>query len=193
MLTLDDNHKYHLDGKIFPGPSVTEVIKASGFMGWLPEDKYYLDRGTYVHQAIALYLKGQLDEGSLSEGVRPFVESAIEYITVTGYKAEHVELSLHDPIYIYCGTLDALPLRDWKNGGREYWHSLQIGAYFNLARANGLSPEFPVSVHLSDKGKYPKVEPYRMQDLREAQKVFFSALCVYQTRKNHGLIKEKAL
>lgn len=191
MLTLSEGHIYLLNGKPFPGPSVTEVIKAAGFMGYLPEDQYYRDRGSYVHEAIALYLKGQLDFGSLSEGIKPFVDSAIEYITVTGYKAEHVELSLYDPVYMYCGTLDTLPLKDWKCGGKSYWHSLQISSYYNLAVINKLSPEIPVNVHLSDKGKLPKTEPYKMQDIRAAQKVFLSALCVYQARKNNRLIKEK--
>jgi len=192
QLKLDEeNHLYYLNGELFSGPSVTTVISASGLMGYLPDDIYYLNRGKFVHEAIALYLKGRLEESSLSEGIKPFVDSAIEYITVTGYRAEHVELSLFDPVYLYCGTLDALPLRDWKSGGKSYWHSLQISAYYNLAVTNNLKPELPLNVHLNDKGKLPKVEPYRIQEIREAQKVFLSALCVYQARKNHGLLKKE--
>lgn len=192
MLTLDAEHIYRLDGEVFPGPSVTEVIKAAGFMGYLPEDQYYLDRGTYVHEAIALYLKGQLDFGSLSEGIKPFVDSAIEYITITGYKAEHVELSLYDPVYMYCGTIDTLPLRDWKNSHHQPWHSIQISSYYNLALVNDLKPELPCTVHLSDKGKMAKAEPYTAARIYDDRKTFFSALHCYQWRKNNGLIKEKA-
>lgn len=191
MLTLTENHVYLLDDQPFSGPSVTEVIKACGFMGYLPDDQYYRDRGSYVHEAIAMYLKGTLDESSLSEGIKPFVDSAIQYIEDTGFKAEHIELSLHDPVYMYCGTVDTLPLRDWKTGGKEYWHSLQIAAYYNLAVTNKLFPELPLNVHLSDKGKRSKVEPYKVQDIRAAQKVFLSALCVYQARKNNGLLKKE--
>lgn len=191
MLKLTEEHIYLLNGQPFPGPSTTEVIKAADFMGWLPEDQYYLDRGQFVHEAVALYLKGQLNESSLSEGVKPFVDSAIEYITATGYKAEHVELSLYDPIYMYCGTVDALPLRDWKNSNNQPWHSIQIAAYYNLAVVNGLKPELPCTVHLSGKGKMAKAEPYTSAQILADKKTFFAALLCYQWRKQNNLIKEK--
>lgn len=191
-LTLTENHIYMLDGQTFNGPSVTQVLKACGFYGWTPDDAYYLDRGTFTHEAIALYLKGSLDESTLAEGIKPFVESAILYIEASGYKADHVELPLMDNIYGFCGCVDALPLRDWKNGGPCYSTTVQIATYFNLAMNNGLTPELPLSVHLSGKGKMATVEPYSMQTIREEYKTFLSALHVYQKRKHHGLLpKEK--
>lgn len=171
---------------------MTEVIKSAGLMGYLPEDQYFLDRGSYVHEAIAMYLKGTLDETALAEGIKPFVDSAIEYITVTGYKAREIELPLYDPIYKYCGTIDALPLRDWKTGGKSFWHSAQIVAYSELCKANNIDSGIPLNVHLSDKGKMPKVEPYTLIQLRDAKRTFFAALYLYQVRKNNGLLtKEK--
>lgn len=191
-LVLTDGHQYLLNGVPFNGPSVTEVLNKMNMMGYLPNDQYFLDRGTYVHEAIALYLRGQLDESSLSEGIRPFVDSAIEYITATGYKATHIELPLHDPIYQYCGTLDALPLRDWKNSSNQAWHSIQLAAYYHLAVVNNLKPEIPCSIHLSDKGKLPKVEPYKLEKIYADKKIFLAALACYQWRRTNKLIKEKA-
>jgi hypothetical protein len=172
-------------------PSVTEIIKAEGFMGWLPEDQYYLDRGAFVHEAIALYFKGTLDMESLAEGIKPFVDSAIEYITFTGYKPEHAELSLCSPMYKYCGTLDAWPLLDWKTGGKSHWHVLQMAAYFNLGMENiqDAPSHIPVNVHLSDKGKMPKCEPYKLIELMDAKRTFLSALNCYQWKKSKGVIK----
>ena len=164
-------------------------------MGWLPDDKYYLDRGTFVHQAISMYLSGTLDESSLSEGVKPFVDSAIEYITVSGYKPKHVELSLHSPLFRYCGTLDAWPLLDWKTGGKEAWHVIQMSAYFFLAHENEITSfpmPMPLNVHLKNDGKLPKSEPYTLAQLLEAKKIFLSAIACYQWRKQHKLIKEKS-
>jgi len=190
MLTLNDKHEYILDGKPFNGPSVTTVLKATGFYGWMPEDVYYRDRGSFVHEAIAMYLRGTLDESSLSEGVRPFVDSAIEYIQATGYKAEHIELPLMDDIYGYCGCVDALPLRDWKNGGPQYSTTVQISTYYHLAKQNCLGPGLPISVHLSSKGKMAKSVPYSMRTVLDEYKVFLSALHVYKARQHHGLLKE---
>src|SRR3989337_565956 len=87
-LTLDEKLVYRLNGVVIP--SVTQIIKSSGMMGWMPEDEYYRQRGQYVHDAIKMYFKGTLDIDALSEGVRPYVDSAIDYITVTGYKPDLV-------------------------------------------------------------------------------------------------------
>ena len=190
-ITLDENHVYSSGGVILDDPSVTEVISAAGLMGWSPADQYYLDRGRFVHEAIALYLKGRLDESSLSEGIRPFVDSAIEYIMTTGYKAEYIELSLHDSVYGYNGTLDALPLRDWKNSGKQSWHAVQISAYYNLAKYNCLNPMLPLTVHLNANGKTAKVETYKIRTINDSYQVFLSALHIFKWRKNKGLIKEK--
>jgi hypothetical protein len=174
-------------------PSVTEVIKASGLMGYMPEDQYFLDRGKFVHEAIAMYLNGTLDEQSLAEGIKPYVESAILYIETTNYKATHVELPLMDSVYGFCGTIDAIPLIDWKNSGKIPWQSTQLSAYWRLCKVNDIhGGHKPMSVHLDKNGKIPKVQPYTMQDLLEGEKLFLSALYVYKWRKQHNLIKEKS-
>lgn len=171
-------------------PSVTEIIKASGLMGWTPDDQYFLDRGSFVHEAIAMYLKDRLDESSLAEGIKPFVESAILWIQASGYKAEHVELPLYDPILKFCGKPDTVPLLDWKNSGKCAWQLVQISAYQYLLKVNDIkASHVPMSVHLSSTGKIAKVQPYTVRELMEGWKVFSSALCVYQWRKHNGLIK----
>lgn len=192
MLTLTEDHIYLLDGQPFNGPSTTEVIKQSGMMGWLPEDQYFLDRGSFVHEAIAMYLKGVLDESTLADGVKPFVESAILWIQASGYKAEHIELSLHDPILGYCGTPDSIPLIDWKNSGKCAWQGIQLSAYWNLCNVNDIKGGHqPMIIHLDGKGKMAKCHPYTMPELIAGFRVFSSALHVYQWRKHNGLLKEK--
>jgi len=191
-LTLDDKHIYRNDG--IEIPSVTQILKAEGFLGWQSGDEYYLLRGQYVHEAIRQYFKGTLDIDALLEGVRPYVDSAIEYITVTRYKPEHVELSLFSFAYKYAGTPDVWPLRDWKTGGKKTWHILQIAAYYMLAQENNelfLTPSIlPMNVYLRPDGKMPKCEPYTISQLLEGKKVFLSALACYNWKKNNGLIKE---
>ena len=190
FLTLDENHVYRLDGVAIP--SVTQIIKSAGMMGWMPEDEYYRQRGQYVHDAIKMYFKGTLDIDALSEGVRPYVDSAIEYILVTGYRPALVECLMYSPIYRYAGTPDAWPLLDWKTGGKQSWHAPQMAAYYNLALENGIETTgiYPINVHLRPDGKLPKVEPYKFTEIIDAKKAFFSALHVYQWRKNNNLLKE---
>ena len=182
-ITLDDNHIYRVGGQ--PCEGVTEIIKEAGLMPIYNGDKYYLDRGSYVHEAIALYFKGTLDFEALSEGIKGFVESAIEYITLTGYKPSLVETMLYSPTFHYCGTVDAVPLLDWKNSNNQKWHSLQIAAYWNLLMENKVAFERPITVHLREDGKLPKVESYTLMQIREGLGIFTSALAIYRWRKEH--------
>ena len=182
-IELTNSHQYQVDGQ--PCEGVTEIIKESGLMPIYNSDIYYLDRGRYVHEAIALYFKGTLDFEALSEGIKGFVESAIEYITVTGYKPSLVETMLYSPTFHFCGTVDAVPLIDWKNSSKCDWHLLQLSAYYNLCIENNIATEKPRVVHLREDGKLPKVEPYTLVQIREGLNIFASALAVYRWRKEH--------
>ena len=182
-IELTNSHQYFVDGQ--PCEGVTEIIKECGLMPVFNSDIYYLDRGRYVHEAIALYFKGTLDFDALSEGIKGFVESAVEYITLTGYKPSLVETMFYSPTYRYCGTVDAVPLVDWKNSNNQKWHSLQIAAYWNLLMENKVAFERPITVHLREDGKLPKVESYTLMQIREGLNIFASALAVYRWRKEH--------
>ena len=180
-IELTNSHQYFVDGQ--PCEGVTEIIKAAGLMPDYQVGDYYLKRGQYVHEAIALYFKGTLDFEALAEGIKGFVESAIEYITVTGYKPSLVETMLYSPTFHYCGTVDAAPLLEWKSGGKAPWQSLQVAAYWNLVVENKICFERPVLVYLNENGKLPKVQPYSTSELSELFNVFASALKVLRWKK----------
>ena len=180
-IELTNSHQYFVDGQ--PCEGVTEIIKAAGLMPDYQVGDYYLKRGQYVHEAIALYFKGTLDFEALSEGIKGFVESAIEYITLTGYKPAIVEAMFYSPTFHYCGTVDAVPLLDWKNSNNQKWHSLQIAAYWNLLVENKICFERPAVVYLREDGKLPKTQPYSVSELSELFNVFASALKVLRWKK----------
>lgn len=187
VVLIEDTHTYMVDGT--ERPSVTKIIKSSGLMGYLPDDEYYLLRGQYIHEALELYLHNALDVDSLSYGIRGFVESGILYMDHTGYKPTHTELMLYDPVYQYCGKPDGVPLLDWKSGGKEHWHILQMAAYDNLLKVNKIpSAGMPLNVHLRADGKMPKVEPYKAAELKDALKVFLSGLLLFGWKKERGLL-----
>jgi len=182
-LVLTPDHRYFVGDTEYAG--VTDVIKGAGLMGYLPGDKWYMDRGEYVHKAVFLYLKGQLDFDSIDEQIKGYVDSAIEYITLTKYKPTHLELELYDPVLFYAGKPDAVPLKDWKTGGNCKWHVLQMAAYDHLLHINHIPSEPPMNVHLNGKGKLPKVEPYKPHELKDAFRIFTAALTVHHWRKNN--------
>ena len=188
-ILLDKDHKYTVDSIEYPG--VTTVLKTAGLMGYLPSNQYYLDRGTFIHDALELYLHDDLDTETLSEGIKGFVESGIRFIEHIGMKKTYTftELSLHDPVYQYCGTMDVVPLIDYKSGGKSSWHVIQMAAYDNLLRVNKIPSErIPLNVHLRKDGKMPRVEPYKIQELKDGLKVFQAALLTYKWKKEKGLL-----
>ena len=186
LLTLTENHKYlRPDGTPFPGVSVTEAIKGAGMMGYLPNDHWYLDRGTYVHQAIQMHFAGTLNYEDLDTVLRPYVDSALEYVTAKGIVPRETEISMGDEIYCYAGTADAVPLLDWKTGSSQDWHSIQMALYWYLCKVNNLGDEMPLTIHLSPNGKLPKVEQYSRKQLQDALKLGLAAVAIGNWKKTY--------
>jgi hypothetical protein len=74
MITFnEETHEYKVDGVV--KKSVTQLLKEAGIIDYEGVDEYYRLRGTYVHEACALYAQGWLDWSSLSSDILPFVEN----------------------------------------------------------------------------------------------------------------------
>lgn len=166
--------------------SVTEVIKASGLM---PEsefiDPWYLGRGQATHAATEYYDKGTLDESTVSTEIAGMLESWKKYRE--RYTPEHIELTLYDSVYKFCGKVDRLPLLDLKGPGKSKWQRLQIGAYWHLCRVNGLTRESrkPNVVHLDPDGGPPKVDTFHTLELMELSKDFLTLLAALRIKEKY--------
>lgn len=151
MLAFDaDKHEYRLDGE--PVPSVTQALHGAGM---LPDysrlDPFYRERGSAVHAAIHLDLRGELDEESVDEEVAPYLDRFRHWAAEVDLRPIWIEGPLACPVYRYAGTPDCLGmsklglvLPDWKAGQYEPGHAIQVaGGYFPLlerAAADGLLP-----------------------------------------------------
>lgn len=101
----EEKHEYRWDGVVVP--SVSEILRETGqAKDWKDIPPYYRDRGIAVHSAIHLYLQGTLDEASVDEAIRPYLEQ---------FKAWDKEQPLYTPIseqpyysqrLRYAGTID---------------------------------------------------------------------------------------
>lgn len=178
-----DAHRYTVAGRVLP--SVTAVLSRVGLIDatWFTEGAATL--GTYVHEATRLHDLGSLDESTVDERVRPYLEAWHKFrITVSAYiEPNWIERAVCDPVYGYAGTLDRIIrlsvepdhwLIDIKTGEPDRWHQLQTAAYaacvpFAVRRA---------TLYLRDDGNYRFKTHLDRRDID----VFRAALTVHNWR-----------
>ena len=181
----DDNHRYTIDGVRVP--SVTQVIKAAGYMG---NTAHYTDeardRGTYVHKVTELHDLGTLVVAKVEEWALPYLFAWRKFRADAGFVPEEIELIVGHPTLLYAGTLDRLGdyggcnmLVDIKTGSPEPWHAIQARAY--AEPISGLCPR--MGVYLSADGKYKIVNHEGWHDWD----AFRAALDTWKWKERHGL------
>jgi hypothetical protein len=176
-LTFDEaSHAYLADGQ--PVPSVTQILKAAGFMGNYRGTKAR-DRGTLIHKATEAYdALGIVPGGELE----PYVKAWAAFLAESKGEVLASEQRLFNERHWYAGTLDRIllingqrVLVDIKSGSPADWHRLQLGAY-DLA-AEGI--ESGLAVYVRGNGRYTTRPLNRLQltacgqdflTIREAQR-----------------------
>jgi hypothetical protein len=107
-------HTYRVGGVIFP--SVTEVLGPAeafaGFFDHVPADALELarDRGSYVHEAMALLARGDLDWSSLDETWAPYIRSGERFLSDSGIVITGSEVPVFSERLRVAGTIDLLGL-----------------------------------------------------------------------------------
>jgi hypothetical protein len=88
-------------------PSVTQILRHEGI---IPENpfvtSYGLLRGTYVHKATELWDKETLDEDTLDETIRPYLECYKVARADMPRGIKSIEKKLWHPIWKYAGIID---------------------------------------------------------------------------------------
>lgn len=187
--------------------SVTDTLKAMGFI----KADYYTwasrMRGKAVHIALELHLQGGVDWDSLrvtseqiGEDIEPYVRAGVRWLDESGFKPRRVECAGYDKLYEYgwCFDLDGTypdgqeAIVDWKTGDPTPAWEPQLAAYNrsaprftagNAARA----PRRKVAVQLKKNGKY---EPHPMTDVN-AEAAFLSLYTAHQYGLNKGVFKDE--
>lgn len=110
------------------------------------------EAGTITHDLFEQHLRGETPEQHKNEGAWRGYLNAVHWLESSGMKIEPFERPLVSERYQYGGTPDALAhgrevcLADWKTGGIYPEHAIQMGAYRQLLRENGI--DAPGGVHL---------------------------------------------
>lgn len=99
-------HSYTLAGKRLP--NVTSILSPLSVYAGVPQS--VLDaaaqRGNDVHKACELVLWDLLDEESLSDEYKGYVEGFKKFLIETRFQAEQIEERVHHKTLLYAGTLD---------------------------------------------------------------------------------------
>jgi hypothetical protein len=176
-----DTHTYLLSDRITP--SVTQILADCGVVdyGYRTSDmEYRLRRGQYVHDAIALWCQGELDEDSVDPAIMGYVDAARNYIIRERWEVLSVEQMVHASIGrigAYAGRYDLLvqggPLVDWKTGAVERWTRMQLAA---LAFAAGRQDVQRLGIRLNSDGT---AEPTEFKHFKADLSKFACCLAVY--------------
>ena len=189
MLEFDAaTHTYRLNGQILP--SVTQVLGPLTDLSMIPPAILERKRliGQWVHAAIELDLKDDLDEESIGEDWRGYFMGWRKFRTESGFVVHENEQRVHSKKYGYAGTLDltgelpklGLSLIDTKCTATIYPAvGPQTAAY---AEARGLKKPKRFALQLKPNGTF-NLHPC---DDRGDLGVFMAALTLHNWRKRNG-------
>jgi hypothetical protein len=175
------SHTYHVGGRRVP--SVTQIVEAVLPRKW-NADPWCMMRGSMVHRAVALLVRGTLDESSVDERIRGQVEAARKAIAELAIDLRDcsVEVPMASGLG-FAGTPDLVTsaglIVDWKSS-LEPQVEIQLGGYAVMV---GRSTGFVLGVELREDGTY-RAETYQA---RRCQGLWLNVLSVYQWKQRAGV------
>ena len=190
-ITCDENHVYRVDGVEYP--SVTQIIKAEGLMPNYPDNgagKFAMQRGTFVHEIVELYIEGALDVATIDPHLKPYFDAFVAWYTQFCVQTiNSCEEKLFNPSLKYCGTSDlnieragATWLIDIKTGAPSTWHNIQLAGY---ALCYPVTSPVRAILYLQPDGKYKMVA---VRQIKQDDALFISAVNLYHWKKNNNIL-----
>lgn len=167
-------------------PRVTEILRNYTNYDKVPSE--ILDkaatRGTTVHALCAGIAKGAwIPDGMIDPNLRGYINSFQKWAQAQVKKFSIVEKRFADPTLNYTGQLDfvvegtdgELYLVDIKTSASpQKTFPVQMAAYNNLLKINGVYVKGAILVYLKKDGEFPEV--YLLEDLVQEWSVFVAAL-----------------
>ena len=188
-LTLEpEKHVYTVGKRVVPG--VTSILQDN--FGVKPYwSEWHAQKGTAVHQAIALLVKDELDWESVDHRITGRIKAFQRFIQETGYEVLWSEESLFSKRYQFAGTLDLVVfdgaadhiLIDIKPPSAEPIVDLQLAGYSLLFDERGTQKtKRAACVCLKDNGYYSMKW---VDNLVLSKRVFLACLTVSNWQKEN--------
>jgi hypothetical protein len=162
LVLREEDHTYWIDQRRIIG-----VTEALSFLDkrW-KVDPFYLERGRLVHLATEYHDRDELDESTVDERIRPYLDAYKKFRQDTGFDPAIIEQKFLHGSYWYAGKVDRIgmlngsgALLDLKSGAPDPVDRLQVVAYWELCQANELKNIQKIfCLYLKDNGTY-KLRP----------------------------------
>lgn len=122
----EQEHSYTIDGQ--PVKSVTQLLKEYNltpqYFMWKNRNYQAARRGQFVHKAIELFLKDNLDEDSLGPVIMPYFESFKKFNEKYELQPMEIELLVGGLVFGVAGKLDYWGrMKDRESSGILDWKS----------------------------------------------------------------------
>lgn len=180
-LTFDPaTHIYMKGGRVLP--SVTQVLSEVGILNkdWFTEAAAW--RGSVVHMCCELDDEGDLDESSVPEEARGYLDAWRLFKSQNPMNFVSIEQPMDR--FGYAGTPDRdaeWAVVDLKTGAIQPWVALQLAAYTELIGETGSRAFNRFAVRIGNDGKYA-VKEFPLVERRRDLALFHSALSIYNWR-----------
>ena len=172
-----ETHIYSVGNKKVP--SVSEIVQEVVGLPYVA-DEWYMQRGSAIHRALSLYIQGRLDEKSVDERIRQYVENGKKAIKDLSLVPTLVEVPLYHKTLNFAGTPDLLSdtiLVDYKTN-----HSgntpIQLGGYILLLEDNKMNVKKAYEISLEG-SMYSLVE----FKVSRCKSLFISCLNIYNWKR----------
>lgn len=165
------SHTYEMAGTRLP--SVTQVLDRYNDFSMVAEETMAnaRERGRLIHLVTQLYDENDLDETTVTDELRPYLEGWKRFVAETGIKIRDIEVRRGSIILGYAGTLDRFGLigrQDWvidiKGGLVPDTAGLQTAAYRRLIPGAYHEHIRRGTVQLKPNGTYALLEWKREDD-----------------------------
>ena len=141
-------------------PRVTKVIAAAGLIDTAHMAEYDRDRGTVLHECVALLVEGTLDRESVDPAVAGRLAQFERWLVEARPRILACEREVWHEGLKYAGRLDLVideghapfvTIVDIKGPTRQPWHGVQLAAYLHAyADCMVALPARRFTLHLSD-------------------------------------------
>ena len=172
-----ETHIYTVNNKTIP--SVSKIVNEVVGLHYIA-DEWYLQRGNAIHKALALYIKGKLNENSIDERIQAYVENGKKAIKDLHLIPTLIETPLYHKTLNFAGTPDLLSdtiLIDWKTNHSDN-SEIQLGGYILLLEDNKMNVKKAYEISLEGQ-TYSLVE-YKVS---RCKSLFISVLNIYNWKK----------
>lgn len=155
-----ETHTYTFNGCVVP--SVTQILKSTGFIDTTFYKNDAAERGTYIHSVLEAIDKNPTKTVEYVPDVNGYVEAWERFKRESGITFLEIEQKVFSSKFQYAGTIDRIgnlggqiTIIDIKTGAFQHWHSLQTAAYELLADRN--EDVLRACVYLEKSGKFKMI------------------------------------